>query len=296
MDREAWRAAIHGVTKSHTRLRDWTETDLSIYVSMLFCQFVPPSPSPSMSSLFLWFCLHCCSASRFIIAIFLDSMLLFSHPVMSDSLQPHGLQHSLSLSISQSLPKFMSIALMIPSSHLILWGPLLLLLLICPSIRDFYNESSICIRWPKYWSFNFSIRPSNEYSGLIFLKIDWLDILDVQGTVRSSLFQNSFRNSLTFWLLYSPPLRVILDHWEDHSLDYTDLCQWVMSLLFNTLSRFVIALLPRSNCLLISWLQLPSTVILETKKRKFVPYFHFSPSVCHEVMGTDAMILLFFIF
>ena len=157
-----------------------------------------PQLCPQVCSLCL--CPHCCSASSFISTIFLDSMLLFSHPVMSDSLQPHGLQHlqvSLSLTISQSLPKFMSIALVIPSSHLILWCLLLLLLLICPSIRYFSNESSVCIRWPKYWSFNFSIRPSNEYSGLIFLKTDWFDILDVQGTFRSSSFQNSFRNSLT---------------------------------------------------------------------------------------------------
>ena len=226
-------------------------------------------------------------------------VLLFSHPVMSDSLQPHGLQHlqvSLSLIISQSLPKFMSIALVIPFSHLILWCLLLLPLLICRNIRYFSNESSVCIRWPKYWSFNFSIRSSNEYSGLIFLKTDWIDILDVQGTFRSFSFQNSFRNSLTFWLFYSPALTVIPDHLEDHSLDSTDLCQWAMSLLFNTLSRLVIALLPRSNCLPISQLQLPSTVILETKKRKFVPYFLFSPSVCHQVMGLDAMILGFFSF
>ena len=226
-------------------------------------------------------------------------MLFFSHLAMSDSLWPHGLQHcqaSLSLTISQSLPKFMSIASVIPSSHLILWHPLFLLPSIFPRIRDFSNESSVRIRWRKYWSFSFSICPSSEDSGLIFLKIDWFGLLDGQGNFRSSLFQNSFGYSLTFCLLYSPALTAVPDHWEDHRLDYTDLCQWVMSLLFNTLSRFVIAFMPRSNFLLISRLWLPSTVILEDKKRKFVTYFYFSPSVCNEVMGPDAMILGFFFF
>ena len=94
-------------------------------------------------------------------------------------------QASLSLIISRSLPKFMSIALVMPSSHLILWCPLLLLPSIFPSIREFSNELAVCIRWPKYWSFSFSISPSNEYSGLISLKIDWFDLLAVQGTLRS---------------------------------------------------------------------------------------------------------------
>ena len=257
-----------------------------------FINYSHPLLPPLCQVCSLCLCLHCCSASRFICTIFLDSMLLFSHLAMSDSLQPHGLQHcqaSLSLTISQSLPKFMSIASVIPSSHLILWYPLFLLPSIFPSIRDFSNESSVCIRWPKYWSFSFSICPSNEYSGLIFLKIDWFGLLDSQGTFRSSLFQNSFGNSLTFCLLYSPALTVVPDHWEDHRLDYTDLCQWAMSLLFNT-QNF------RSNFLLISRLWLPSTVILEDKKRKFVTYFYFSPSVCNDVMGPDAMILGFFFF
>ena len=114
-------------------------------------------------------------------------LLFFSCPVISNSLQPHGHQASLSLTISQSLPKFMSIASVMPYSHLILWRPLLLLPLVFPSIRDFSNESFVYIRRPGYWSFNFSISPSSEYSRFISLKIDWLDLLAVQGTFRSLL-------------------------------------------------------------------------------------------------------------
>ena len=117
-------------------------------------------------------------------------LLLFSHQVMSDFLQPHGLQHgsqsSLSFTISWSLPKFTSIELMMPSNHLILCHPLLLPS-IFPSIRVFFNESTVHIRWPKCWSFSFSISPSNEYSGLISFRIHWFDILAVQGTLKSLL-------------------------------------------------------------------------------------------------------------
>ena len=132
---------------------------------------------------------------------------------------------SLSQSFSQSLPKFMSIASVMPSNHLILWCSLLLPS-IFPNIRDFSNELTVCIRWPKYWSFSFSISPSSEYSGLISLKIDWFDFLAVWGL--SGVF-----SSTTVWrhqffglcLLYSPALTTVRDHWEDHSLDYMDLCQ-----------------------------------------------------------------------
>ena len=123
---------------------------------------------------------------------------LFNCPVVFNSLRPHGLQHSqdsLSLTISQSLPKFMSIALVIPSSHLILWYPLLLPS-IFSNIRDFTSESSVYIRWPKYWSFSFSINPSSEYSGLISLKIDWFELLAVQWTFRSLLQHHSSKASI----------------------------------------------------------------------------------------------------
>ena len=135
-------------------------------------------------------------------------------------------QASLSLTVSQSLPKFMSISLVMPPIHLIFWCPLLLLPSIFPSIRDFSNKSSIHITWPKYWSFSFSISPSSEYSGLTSFKIDWYDLLAVQGTFRS-LFQLYILKgrSLIFCLLYGLALTTICDNWEDHSLDYTDLCQ-----------------------------------------------------------------------
>ena len=131
-------------------------------------------------------------------------------------------QASLSLTISWSLLKFMSIALVMPSNHLILYHTLLLLPSIFPGIRDFSNESAICIRWPKYWSFSFSITCSNEYSGLISFKIDCFDFHSQES---SPAPQFEVINSLAFCLLYHPALTTIRDHWEDHSLEYTDLCQ-----------------------------------------------------------------------
>ena len=125
---------------------------------------------------------------------------LFSCPVISDSLQPHGLQHTRHPCppSPRILPKFMFIALVMLFSHLILWRPLLLLLSNFPSIRDFCNESSLLIRWPKFWSFSFSISPSSEHSGLISLKIYWFDLLAVQGTFRSLLQHHSSMAS-TLW-------------------------------------------------------------------------------------------------
>ena len=120
-------------------------------------------------------------------------------------------QASLSITNSRSLPKLMSIELVMPSNHLILGHPLFLLLLIPPSIRVFSNESNLCIRWPKYWSFSFNISPSNEHSGLIF-RINWLDLLAVQGTLKSLLQHHSSK-------AYSPTLTFIHDHWKNHSLD-----------------------------------------------------------------------------
>ena len=176
-------------------------------------------------------------------------------------------QASLALTISQSLPKFMSIASMMPSSHLILWHPLLLPS-IFPSIRNFSNESTVHIRWPKYWSFSFIISPSNDWSRLISLKIDWFDLLAVQETLGSLLWHHNSKASILWCFaffvvqlsqLYMTTGKII-------ALIIWILVDRVMALLFNTLSRFVIAFLPRSNCLLISWLQSPSTVILEPKR------------------------------
>ena len=127
-------------------------------------------------------------------------------------------QASLSITNSRSLPKLMSIKSVMPSSHLILRCPLLLLPPIPPSIRVFYSESTLCMRWPKYWSFSFSIGPSNEHPGLISFRMDWLDLLAVQGTLKS-LLQHHCSNSSVLSFLHSPTVTSIHDHWKNHSLD-----------------------------------------------------------------------------
>ena len=196
------------------------------------------------------------------------------------------------------LPEFaqthVPIESVMPSIHFILCCSLLLLPPIFLCIRVFSNESALPIRWPKCWSFSFSISPSSEYSGLISFRIGWLDLLAVQETLKS-LLQPQFKNinSSVLSLLYGPPLISVHDYWKNHTFDYSELCQQVMSLLFNMMSRFVIAFLPRSMHLLISWLQSSSAVILEPKKIKSVSVFHFSPSICHEMMGLGAMIFTF---
>ena len=182
-----------------------------------------------------------------------------------------------------------------PSNHLILCRPLLLLHSIFPSIRVFSNESALSIKWPKYWSFSFNIRPSNEYSGLISFRMDWLNLLAVQGTLKSLLQHHSSKASI---LLCSAFVIVQLSHpymTTEKTIASTrqTFDDKVMSLLFNMLSRLVITFLPRSKCLLISWLQSPSAVILEPKNIKSDTVSTVSPSICHEVMGPDAMILVF---
>ena len=157
-----------------------------------------------------------------------------------------------------------------PSNHFILCCPLLLLPSIFPSIRVFPSESVLCIRWPKYWSFSFSISPSNEHPGLIFFRMDWLDLLAVQGTLKSLLQQHSSKASI---LRHSAFFIVQLSHaymptGNTIALTRRTFVGKVISLLFNMLSRLVITFLPRSKCLLISWLQSPSALILEPKKIK----------------------------
>ena len=155
-------------------------------------------------------------------------LLLFSHQVMSNSVTPWTAAHqaSLSLTISQGLPKFMSIELVMSSNLLILCHPLLLLPSILPIIRVFSNESVLHTRWPKDWSFNFSISPSNEYSGLISFRMDWFDLLAVPRTLKS-LLQHQFEsiNSSVLSLLYGPTLTSIHDYWKNHSFDQMDFCQ-----------------------------------------------------------------------
>ena len=162
----------------------------------------------------------------------------------------------------------MSIDLVMPSNHFILCGSLFLLPSIFPSIRVFSNESVVHIRWPKYWSFSFSICPPNEYSGLISFRVDWLDLLAVQGTLKSLLQHHSSKASI---LQRSAFFMVQLSHpymttGKTIALTRRSFVGKVMSLLFKMLSRLVIAFLPRSMHLLISWLKSASAVILEPKK------------------------------
>ena len=154
-----------------------------------------------------------------------------------------------------------------PSNYLILCRPLFLLPSIFPRIRVFSNELVLHIRWPKYWSFSFSISPSNEYSGLLSFRMDWLDLLAVIVTLKSLLqHYSSSINSLALNFLYGPTLTSIHNHWKNHSFDWLTFVGKVLSLLFNMLSKLVIAFLPRSKHLLISWLQSPSAMTLEPKK------------------------------
>ena len=177
-------------------------------------------------------------------------------------------QTSLSITSSQCLPKLMSIESVMPSCHLILCHPLLLLPPIPPSIRVFSNESTLRMRWPKSWSFSFSIISSKEIPGLISFRMDWLDLLAVQRTLKSLLQHHSSNASI---LRHSAFFTVQLSHPYMTTGKTIALTRWtfvgkVMSLLFNMLSKLVITFLPRSKCLLISWLQSPSAVILEPQK------------------------------
>ena len=173
--------------------------------------------------------------------------------------------------------------------------PLLLLPSIFPSIRVFSNESALRIRWPKYWGFSFSISPSNEHPGLISFRMDWLDLLAVQGTLKSLLQHHISKASI---LRHSAFFIVQLSHpyittGKPIALTRQTFVGKVISLLFNMLSRSVIAFLPRSKHLFISWLQSPSAVILEPRKIKSDTVSIVFPSICHEVMGPDAMIFIF---
>ena len=174
-----------------------------------------------------------------------------------------------------------------PSSHLILCRPLLLLPPIPPSIRIFSNESTLHMRWPKYWSFSFSIIPSKEHLGLISFRMGWMDLLAVQGTLKSLLQHHSSKASI---LQSSAFFTVQLSHpymttGKTTALTRQTFVGKVMSLLLNMLSSLVITFLPRSKSLLTSWLQSPSAVILEPPKIKSDTVSTVSPSISHEVMG-----------
>ena len=226
------------------------------------------------------------------------SVLLFSRSVVSDSLWPHGLQHtrpscpsptpgiySNSWPLSQWCYPTISSSVVTFSSRLQSF----------PAPEVFPTESVLWIRRPKYCSFNFSISASNEYSGLISFRMDWLDIVAVQGTLKSLPQHHSSKASI---LQYSAFFILQLSHpymttGKAIALTRRTFVGKVMSLLFNMLSRLVITFLPRSKCLLISWLQSPSTMILEPPKIKSLTISIASPSICHEVMGPDAMIFVF---
>ena len=182
-----------------------------------------------------------------------------------------------------------------PSNHLILCRPLLLLPSVFPRIRVFSNESILCMRWPKYWSFSLNISPSSEHPGLISSRMEWLDLLMVQGTLKSLLQHHSSKASI---LQCSDFSIIQLLHPYVTTGKTIALTSWtfvgkVMSLLFIKQSRLVITFLPRSKCLLISWLQSPSAVILEPPKIKSLTVSIVSPSISHEVMRPDALIFVF---
>ena len=225
MDRWAWQATIHVVAKRWTQLSTKTQTYKLLH-----------------SKGTIW---------------------SLSHVQLPVTPWTAARQASLSITTSQRLPKLMSIESVMPSNHLILWRPLLLLSPIPPSIRVFSNESTLCMRWPKYWSFNFSIIPSKEIPGLISFRMDWLDLLAVQGTLKSlfqhhdskaSILQCSAYFMVQLSLLYMTTGKTV-------PLTIWTFISEMISVLFNTLSRFVIGFLPRSKHLLISWLQSPSAVM-----------------------------------
>ena len=297
--------------------------DLTFQVPMQYCSlqhltlFLSPVTSTagycfcygSIPSFFLELFLHWSPVTYW--APYQPWEFLFQYPIILPFHTVHGIlkaslvqffatpwttacQASLSITNSPSLPKPLSVELVMPSNHLIFYCPLVLLPSIFPSIRVFSNESVLHIRWPKFWSFSFNISPSNDQPGLIF-RMDWLGLLAVQGTLNSLLQHHSskasvLRSSAFFIGQLSHPYMTTE---KTLALTIWTLVGKVMSLLLNVLSRIVIAFLPRSKRLLISWLQSPSAMILEPKKIKPITVFTFSPSICHEVMGLDAMILVF---
>ena len=212
--------------------------------------------------------------------IHFSSVQTLSHVWLCATPWTRARQASLSITNSQSSPKLMSIDSVMPSNHFILCYPILLLPSIFPSIRVFSNESAFHIRWPKYWSFSFSISPSKEYPGLISFRMHCLDLFAVQGTLKSLLQHHSskasiLRHSAFFIVQHSHPY---ITTGKAVALTVQTFVDKVMSVLFNMMFRLVITFLPRSKHLLISWLQSPSAVILEPRKIKSATV---SPSIFH---------------
>ena len=235
-----------------------------------------------------------CPHTNWLTIVQFSSAQLLSHVQLFVTSLTIAHKASLSITNSQSLFKLMSIKSVMPSNHLISVVPFSS----CPQsfpASGSFHEAALCIRWPKYWSFSFSIIPSKEHPGLIAFRMDWLDLLAVQGTLKSLFQPDSSKASI---LGCSAIFIVQLSHpymttWKTIALTRWTFVGKVMSLLFNMLSRLVIAFLPRSKRLLISWLQSPSAVILEPPKIKSVTVSIVSPSICHEMMGPAAIILIF---
>ena len=214
----------------------------------------------------------------------ISSVLLLTHVWLFETPWTAACQASLSITNSGSLLKLKSIKLVMPSNHLILCHPLLLLPSILPSTGVFSNEAVLHIRWPKYWSLSISSSPSSsEYSELISFRMDWLYLLAVQGTFKGLLQNHSSKASI---LRRSAFFMVQLSHPYMTTGKTITLTRWTfVGNIMSLLSRLVIAFLPRSKRLLISWLQSPSAVIWEPKKIKSVTVSTVSPSIFHEVMG-----------
>ena len=209
------------------------------------------------------------SGSRLLSMSSVSSVQLLSHVQLFATPWTTAHQTSLSITNYQSLLKLMSFEWVMPANHLILCHPLLLPPSIFPSIRVFSSDSVLHSRWPKCWSFSFNICPSNEYSGMISFRMDWLDLLSVQETLKSLLQHHSSKASVlwhsAFFMVQFSHLHMTTG--KSIALTRQTFVGKVMSLLFNMLSRFVIAFLPRSKSLLVSWLQSPSAVILEPKNK-----------------------------
>ena len=223
----------------------------------------------------------------------ISSSVQFSCSVVSNSLWPMVCSMP-GLPVQHQLPEFTQIHVQWAGDDIQPSHPLLPLSVL-PSIRVFSNKSVLCIKWPKNWSFSFSISPSNGYLGLISFRMDGLDLLAVQGTFKNLLQYHTLKASILWCLGF---FIVWLSHPYMTTGKTIALTRWnfvgkVMSLLFNMLSRLVKTFLPRGKRLLISWLQSPSAVILEPPKIKLAIVSTVSPSICHEVMGLDAMILVF---
>ena len=222
----------------------------------------------------------------------------FSCSVVSNYLRPHGLQHARPPCLSPTTRVYSHSCPLSRWCHPTISSsviPFSLLPSIFPSLRDLSNESAFRIRWTKYLSFSFSISPSNEYSELISFGMDWLDLLAVQGTLKNLPQHHSSKASI---LQHSAFFIVQFSHPYMTTEKTIALTRWtfvgkVMPLLFNMLSRLVITFLLRSKCFLVSWLQSSSSVILEPKKIKSATVSTVSPSICHKVMGLNAMMLVF---